>query len=143
MNIIDINFELPKKEITSKDIMKWVDIDKDFLEKQIGVKKRYFLKEHESGVSLSFLATKKLLEKNKLDVNQISLIIYVTQTPDHLIPHNSAILHKFLNCSKSTMCFDIGLGCSGYPYALEIARSLLQDSNHYGLIITCDPYSKI
>jgi 3-oxoacyl-[acyl-carrier-protein] synthase-3 len=143
MNIIDVSYALPKKEISTEDITSWVDIDKDFLQKQIGVKKRYFLDDNESGVSLALSATKKLLKKNNLEVNKISLIIYVTQTPDYLIPHNSAILHKLLNGDKNTMCFDVGLGCSGYPHALEIAKALLKNSNNYGLIVTCDPYSKI
>ena len=63
MNIIDICYDLPNNEISTKDIINWVDIDKEFLENQIGVKKRYFLDKGQTGVSLALSATNKLLKK--------------------------------------------------------------------------------
>ena len=40
--------------------------------------------------------------------------------------------------------FDVSLGCSGWVYALSIAKSFME-ANHinFGLLVTADPYSKI
>ena len=41
------------------------------------------------------------------------------------------------------MSFDIALGCSGYVHALAAARGLMLGGMRRGLIVTCDPYSKM
>jgi 3-oxoacyl-[acyl-carrier-protein] synthase-3 len=40
-------------------------------------------------------------------------------------------------------CFDVSLGCSGFVYALSVAKGfMLGECKREALIITCDPYSK-
>jgi 3-oxoacyl-[acyl-carrier-protein] synthase-3 len=77
--------------------------------------------------------------------DQLGLLLVVTQNPDgHGLPHASAIVHGRLGLPTSVAAFDIPLGCSGWVYALSIAKSFME-ANHinFGLLVTADPYSKI
>lgn len=58
-------------------------------------------------------------------VNEVEVLICITQTPDILFPSIAARLHGEFNFSPHTLCFDINLGCSGYVYGLQVATSLL------------------
>ena len=83
-----------------------------------------------------------------LDIDDSVLaIIWVSQTsPFKGIPHLSAAAQKILGLAPSVLSFDMGLGCSGYPAALHVAKSIVQSSGRDDaevLIVTGDAYSKI
>ncbi|WP_320171757.1 ketoacyl-ACP synthase III [Maridesulfovibrio sp.] len=71
-------------------------------------------------------------------------LIVCTQTPDKLLPHCSAMLQERLGLPKSTLCFDLNLGCSGYGYGVSTAYSYLEAGlSEKVLLVTADNYSKI
>jgi 3-oxoacyl-[acyl-carrier-protein] synthase-3 len=72
-------------------------------------------------------AAEKLLEELKWNREEINILIFISQTPDYLIPNSSSVLQHKLGLSKSCLCFDINLGCSGYVYGLSVVASLLQN----------------
>jgi len=81
------------------------------------------------GKSLSDLCLpigKQLIEKLHWDRNEITLLILVSQSPDYKIPPTSLILQHGLGLPKSSMAFDINLGCSGYVYGLSVASSMMK-----------------
>jgi 3-oxoacyl-[acyl-carrier-protein] synthase-3 len=53
------------------------------------------------------------------------LIVMVTQTPDFMLPGNAVLLQHYLGCAKSTVAFDVNLGCSGFVYGLWQTAQLL------------------
>jgi len=50
----------------------------------------------------------------------------VTQSPDYFLPSSSCMVHKWLGLKDECAAFDVGLGCSGYPYGLYLAASMLK-----------------
>ncbi len=50
----------------------------------------------------------------------------VTQTPDYFLPSTACVVHHRLGLKESCAAFDVGLGCSGYPYGLWMAAMMLQ-----------------
>lgn len=142
---IRISHALPNQAYSNQDISEWAIIDQTFIEKKIGVNKRYFLDKHETTSDLAVAACRKLLEDNPSAQDNIpDALILVTQTPDHAIPHTSAIVHGKLGLPDRVACFDISLGCSGYVYALSVCKGLMLGEGYRRiLLVTCDPYSKI
>ena len=57
--------------------------------------------------------------------DSIDGLIMVTQTPDYFMPSSSCVLHKRLGLAEHCAAFDLGLGCSGYPYGLWLASMML------------------
>jgi 3-oxoacyl-[acyl-carrier-protein] synthase III len=135
---------LPSVCHTAEDIARMTGADQAFIENKIGIKTRYVLGPDETGVSLSSQACEKLFDAHPGLRERVSLLVNITQTPDHPIPHNSAVLASKLGLKRSTASFDIALGCSGYLYGVIATRAFLKATGGTdALLVTCDPYSRI
>ena len=145
MNIRNVAIALPANKIDNKLIAEWTGGDENFIKNKIGIETRSFLGANESVIDLSRQACANLFNNNPdLDKDKVGLLIVVTQNPDYKIPHSSAILQNILSLSVNTACFDINLGCSGYVYALSVAKAfMLAENIKDGILVTCDPYSKV
>lgn len=60
---------------------------------------------------------------------EVDGIVFVSQTPDHIMPATSAILQHRLQLERRVAAFDVSYGCSGYVYGLLQADLLI----HSGL----------
>jgi len=93
---------------------------------------------------LCFRAAQQLFDDLKIDKQDIDVLIFVSQTPDYILPITASILQNRLGLSKSCMAFDITLGCSGYVYGLSIIASILSSGKfRYGLLLAGDTISKV
>ena len=70
-------------------------------------------------------ASDDLLKSLDWDPETVDALILVTQTPDYFLPSSSCMIHKDLGFPTSTATFDVGLGCSGYPYGLWLGGMML------------------
>ncbi|MDM8517566.1 hypothetical protein QUF76_15325, partial [Desulfobacterales bacterium HSG16] len=59
------------------------------------------------------------------DKKNISGLVFVSQTPDYILPATSASLQHRLGLSKNIVSFDLGIGCPGYIYGLYQAALLV------------------
>lgn len=121
------------------------DTDSDFVLEKIGARELPRLDDDETVTMACKQAFARLLEKTTLDSSEIECIVVCTQNPDRGgIPHTSALVHAAINAPETSACFDVGLGCSGYVYCLQLVTSFMQmHGMRKGLLFTCDPYSKI
>ena len=115
------------------------------LKEKIGFKKLRIEKKVGSCSYFAIKAIKKLIKNNSSLLSKIKLIVIVSQNQDNFgIPHSSAIVHGKLGLPSDVACFDIGLGCSGYCYALSIVSGFMKINNiKNSLLITSDQYSGI
>jgi len=71
-------------------------------------------------------------------------LIFVSQTPDYVLPATSCVLQSRLGLSKDCAAFDINLGCSGYVYGLWVASQLLMAApTGRTLLLVGDTVSKV
>lgn len=71
-------------------------------------------------------AVERLMEELGWDRSEIDGLIFVSQTPDYILPATSCVLHGKLGLPKSCLCLDISLGCSGWVYGVSTALGLLE-----------------
>lgn len=116
--------------------------DRDFIANRIGTTELRQSSEEESAVALGLKASIEALKLAGMVGKDIQLVIFVTQNPDHGgLPHNSALIQAELSIPSSAVCFDIGLGCSGFVYAVSVAVSMMKTLNLINsIIITSDQY---
>lgn len=74
---------------------------------------------------LCLAAAESLFASSGLDRQQVDGLIFVSQTPDYILPASSCVLHGKLGLSRDCASFDVSLGCSGYVYGLWLAASLV------------------
>lgn len=117
----------------------------DFITGKLGVEAVSRKEPDEETSSLCAKAFAALQDKARVDPAHIDCLIVCTQNPDgHGIPHTSAVVHATIAAGERCAAFDLSLGCSGYVYALSIAKSFMEANGmRSGLLFTADPYSKI
>ena len=71
-------------------------------------------------------AAEKLISELGWNKKEIGILIFVSQTPDYILPATSCILQDKLGLAKDCYALDISLGCSGWVYGLSVIGSLMQ-----------------
>lgn len=95
-----------------------------------GVRERRVVGPATTSADLCCRAAERLLERLGWAPESVSALIFVTQTPDHFLPSGACLLQQRLGLPDSCAAFDVGLGCSGYPYGLYIAATMLRGGGH-------------
>lgn len=73
----------------------------------------------------------------------IGALVFVTQTPDYVLPATSHALQERLGLSNDSFCVDINEGCSGYVTGLYTASMLAKQQNADVLLLCGDTLSKL
>lgn len=71
-------------------------------------------------------AATALFASTAVDPQSIDGIVFVSQTPDYIMPATSAVLQSRLGLDKRVVAFDVNYGCSGYIYGLLQADMLIR-----------------
>lgn len=116
---------VPKSEESNWEYDLLTEQEQRLLIKTTGIEKRRIAEKGVTTSDLCYTSAKALLEKMNWKAEEVELLIFVTQSPDYYLPATSIILQDRLGLSKSTMAFDLKLGCSGYVYGLSVISSLM------------------
>ena len=88
---------------------------------------------------LCFEAAERLISELNWNKKEIDCLIFVSQTPDYILPATSCILQNRLGLSTECFAIDISLGCSGWVYGLATLSQLLASGNFKkGLLLNGD-----
>lgn len=111
---------------------------------KVGIYQRRFADDKTCSSDLCFAAAEKLIADNKIDKNEIDLLIFISQTPDYRMPATSVLLQDRLGLPNSTIAFDINLGCSAFMYGLSVAFSMMQNKGlRKALVLDGETRSKV
>ena len=112
---------LPQKEVDLLDVAKNIPIDIKEAEKIIKTTGFTHIREvdNETSKDLCLIAAKKLISKlSNKEINEIDVVLFVSQTRDYIVPQSSGIIQHELGLKNEVICKDIPLGCSGYIFGL-------------------------
>lgn len=98
----------------------------DKVVRMAGVKARHRATDAICSSDLCTAAARRVMERLGWEPSTVDALIFITQTPDYLLPSTSCLVHRDLGLSDRCASFDVGLGCSGYPYGLWLAAMMLQ-----------------
>ena len=111
--------------------------------RMVGVKTRYNARPDQTSADLCYLATERLLEQLDWATDSLDALIFVSQTPDHILPASACLLHGRLKLAPYCQAFDVSLGCSGYVYGLWLASTLIQAGCRRVLLLAGETSSRI
>jgi len=108
-----------------------------------GVEYRHLVKDSDLCSSdLCYNAALKLIEELNWKTEEIDCLIFVSQTPDYILPASACILQNRLGLPQDCYAMDISLGCSGWVYGLSTIASLLANGTmKKGLLLVGDTTS--
>ena len=130
---------VPKHKVSNLDCPPHLKQERERLTRNIGIFERRLCPVWQCFSDLAFEATERLLADLAWQRDEIDALIVVTQSPDYLIPATAIILQDRLKLSHATIAFDVNLGCSGYPFALQILGSMISAGTvKKGLVLVGD-----
>ncbi|MFC6842162.1 ketoacyl-ACP synthase III [Xanthomonas theicola] len=99
--------------------------ERERLVRNIGIETRRMAQEWQCFSDLAFDAAQALLERLQWQREEVDALIVVTQSPDYPIPATAIILQDRLGLSHATVAFDVNLGCSAYPFGINLLGSMI------------------
>ncbi len=117
---------VPEKVVTNADLAKVIDTTDEWITSRTGIKQRHIAADGEFTSHLATNAAKKALEQSGIAAEDIQLIIVATISPDTITPATACYVQHNLGANKA-IAFDISAACSGFLYALKLAKRMISD----------------
>ncbi|WP_277871293.1 3-oxoacyl-ACP synthase III family protein [Cryobacterium levicorallinum] len=142
--IAAVSYFLPEQKLTNDvlaaEFPEWT-VEK--IASKTGIRSRGIAGENEFASDLATQAAEKLFVEHRIDRSVVDYIVLCTQSPDFFMPATACIVQGNLGLSTRVGATDISLGCSGYIYALGLAKGLIESGQVENvLVLTADTYSK-
>ena len=127
-------------EMLSSEFPEW-SVDK--ISSKTGIYNRHIAGDDEYASDLAVGAGLSLLRTVEIDPEDFDYLIVVTQSSDFALPGTAGLVQNQLGLRTSIGGMDVNLGCSGYVYALGLAKGIIETGQARNvLLITSDTYSK-
>lgn len=117
---------VPEKVLTNADLEKIVDTSDEWIFSRTGIRERHIAADDEFTSHMAAKAGARALEQAGLTGGELDLIIVATITPDTLTPATACYVQEILG-AHTAVAFDISAACSGFLYAMKIAKRLISD----------------
>lgn len=142
-SILGTGSYLPKRVMTNAELETIVDTDDEWIRTRTGIRERRIASPDETTSDMAASAAREALKNAGIAAEEISMIICATVTPDMFFPNTACFVQAKIGAIHA-VCFDVSAACSGFLYAMEIARQFIA-SNHYKtiLVIGADKLSTI
>ncbi len=132
--IIGMGSYLPKKVLTNKELESMVETSDEWIVTRTGIKERRVAEDNEYTSTMGIQAAKQAMENAKIDPKDIDLIVVATCTPDYLFPSTGALIQREIGADNAA-AFDLQAACSGYIFALSIAKSYIESGAYKNILI--------
>ncbi|HHZ15809.1 MAG TPA: ketoacyl-ACP synthase III [Candidatus Cloacimonetes bacterium] len=126
---------VPKKIVNNFDLEKIVDTTDEWIRTRTGMFERHHCTKDEAATDIAVVAATKAIENSQVKYKDIDLIITATVTGDYNFPSASCILQKRLGLGRIP-AFDVSAGCTGFVYALEIAKQFVENGTKQNVLVT-------
>ncbi|CAM0117338.1 Beta-ketoacyl-[acyl-carrier-protein] synthase III [Rhabdochlamydiaceae symbiont of Dictyostelium giganteum] len=123
--IIGTGSYLPSRVLTNQDLEKMVETNDEWIVSRTGMKERRIAAPDEFTSHMGVKAAQKALTKAMISVGDIDLILCATLTPDYIFPSTACLIQSELG-AKQAAALDIQAACTGYLYALSIAKAFVE-----------------
>ena len=126
---------LPEKVVSNFDLAKIVDTSDEWIAQRTGIHNRHIAKEEQFTSDLAVAAINNAVNNAGIAVKDIDAIICATTTSDLTFPSTACIIQKKLGIKKPIIAFDIQAVCSGFIYALSVAKDMMQCRNLQNVVV--------
>lgn len=132
--IIGTGSYLPERVLTNQDLEKMVETSDEWIVTRTGMKERRLARDDEFTSDMGAQAAEAALKSASLTADQIDFIIVATTTPDFIFPSTACIIQQKIG-AKNAAGMDIQAACTGFIYALSIAKSFIETGAYKNILI--------
>ncbi len=112
---------LPERVLSNGELEKMVETSDEWIAARTGIRERRIAAEGEFTSHMASEAARRALEQSGVPASEIELIIVATITPDTLTPATACYVQQQIGALRA-VAFDVSAACSGFLYAMELAR---------------------
>jgi len=141
--IAGIACTLPRQVVSTAEVAAALGADTRRIKAMTGIAQRRIAPPEMCASDLCADAASRLIVDLDWDPHSIDALVFVTQTPDYILPATACILQQRLGLPTTCACFDVNMGCSGYVYGLWIASSLVESGLNRVLLLVGDTSTRI
>lgn len=135
LKIAGVGYSLPETVVTNDDLTKLYETSDEWIYTRTGIKERRVVSGEQNAIDLGLEASKKALEKAKMNAEDIDLIIAASSAPPDLYPAIACHIHEKLGITKQIPAFDITAACSGLIYAMSIAKAYISSGMYKNILL--------
>ncbi|HUF63361.1 MAG TPA: beta-ketoacyl-ACP synthase III [Verrucomicrobiales bacterium] len=134
---------VPDRILTNDDLARMVDTSDEWIQSRTGIRERRIAADNQATSDLATRAAERALEQAGVRPEELGLLIVATVSPDTFFPATACYVQKNLGATNA-VCFDVSAACSGFLYALNIARQFIStESCEAALIVGAEKLSSI
>ena len=132
---------VPERVVTNAEMSARLGEDVDaFVSGVLGIRERRLCAPGESTADLAEAAGRRALASAGLDPMDVDLLIVATDTPEHISPATSSVVHGRLGTRRAGT-FDVNCGCASFVTALEVAANYVKADERYRRILVTSAYA--
>jgi 3-oxoacyl-[acyl-carrier-protein] synthase-3 len=120
---------LPERVLTNADLEAMVDTSDEWIRTRTGIRERHIAAPEEAASDLAYQASRQALERASVSPEEVDVIVLATSFGDMPFPATACLLQRMLGARRAC-AFDVQAGCTGFVYALHVARALLASGQH-------------
>ncbi len=121
-----IGVHTPERKLTNAELSTMVDTSDEWIKTRSGIAERRIAAPGENPSDMGAKAAAKALERAGLTPADVDLLIVATMTPDVPFPSTACLLQAKLGLRRDIPCFDVSAACSGFVYALQVAKDMMR-----------------
>ncbi|MEV7123898.1 3-oxoacyl-ACP synthase III family protein [Kitasatospora griseola] len=135
---------LPPVVVPNGPVAAAAGVTDEWIVRKTGIRERRHARPDQAASDLAAHAATAALATAGIDPGAVGLVLVATSTPDHPQPATANLVQHLIGADRAA-AFDLNAVCSGFVYALEVARTLLPGlgPTPYALVIGVDVYSRI
>lgn len=124
IGIIGIGAFLPSNRVTNLDLEQRMDTSDEWIRTRTGIEARHLADADVSVGQMATHAAKRALESAGISIDEIEAIVCATATAP-AFPATACVVQANLG-AKRAIAFDVSAACSGFIFAMDTAKSLMQ-----------------
>src|SRR5690606_41887252 len=133
---------LPEQEVTNEEMAARFGVTPEWIVGKTGILARRYAAPDEAASDMAVRAAAAALADSGLTPDRIDPIVVSTSTGDHIGPQTSTLVQAAIGARRAS-CVDVNTACSGFVYALSVARGLLAlEPGGHALVIGVDVWSR-
>lgn len=124
----------PARIMTNNDFAAYLETSDAWIRERTGIRERRIAAENETTSDLAVNAGKMALEAAGMGPEDLDGILVATATPDLVFPSTACLVQARIG-AMNAFAFDLNAVCSGFVYALSIAKSLVESGAARRLLV--------
>lgn len=134
--IVGVGHALPPNIVRNEDLPASLGADAAGIYKRTGIRARHWAERGTYTSDLGTEAAQAVFRETSIGPKDIDCIIAATQSPDHFLPGIGVAIQTKLGLTDIP-CFDIRDQCSGFLYALQVARAFIETQSYSRILVVC------